>query len=237
MSSSSENIQRIINQCRNDQSHECIEYFSDLLLNDLKDEQGQFINCWIAGGAVRDYFFNNKVIRSDIDLYFPNVEELGKACAYFESKGLSRIKDNPRIIEYIYKDHKIQLIKIYNSTSEDTIKTFDFVCCMGVVDRNSLYTHEYFFDHNERKRLHFNSLNFPLKSLNRVQKYASYGYRMTRRQIIKLAKAMALVDVNDDSQTELSLYPDEADRIVFERVTSSWSNSLSNETRTAYEII
>ena len=42
--------------------------FNELILDDLKSKN---INCWIAGGALRDYFSGRDMI-TDCDMFFPN---------------------------------------------------------------------------------------------------------------------------------------------------------------------
>ena len=50
-------------------------YFNNLILGELRRNG---INAWIAGGILRDYF-SDMPMKSDCDIYFPNVEEFNKA--------------------------------------------------------------------------------------------------------------------------------------------------------------
>ncbi|MFW6311149.1 MAG: hypothetical protein ACOC1K_02825 [Nanoarchaeota archaeon] len=47
-----------------EQFEQAISYFNHVILNRLKD-----IDCWVAGGAVRDYFMYGYP-KSDVDIFF-----------------------------------------------------------------------------------------------------------------------------------------------------------------------
>ena len=46
-------------------------YFNNLILGELRRNG---IDCWIAGGCLRDYF-SQKPMKSDCDIFFPNNDE------------------------------------------------------------------------------------------------------------------------------------------------------------------
>lgn len=48
-----------------------VERYNKIILSELK-EAG--VNCWLAGGALRDYFMGIQ-IKTDYDIFFPNDEE------------------------------------------------------------------------------------------------------------------------------------------------------------------
>ena len=55
---------------------DCINYFNTLILDDLKKKLPD-LNCWIAGGAIRDFFIHGRHL-NDIDIYFPDPIEASK---------------------------------------------------------------------------------------------------------------------------------------------------------------
>ena len=57
-------------------------HFNNLILGELRRNG---INSWIAGGALRDYFLS-KPLKSDCDIFFPNLSEFNKAKDYLISK-------------------------------------------------------------------------------------------------------------------------------------------------------
>ena len=49
--------------------------FNKLILDDMSKNN---INCWIAGGVLRDYFAKDPMV-TDCDVFFPNEGEFDKA--------------------------------------------------------------------------------------------------------------------------------------------------------------
>ena len=89
-----------------------VERYNKIILNELKEAN---IYCWIAGGALRDYFAGVKV-NTDYDLFFPNEKEYNKCKEYFKSK-----------------DCKINIINESNDDQQDLMKDLVSVitsfCC------------------------------------------------------------------------------------------------------------
>lgn len=191
----------IISSARGEEITNCISFFNSLILDDLRH-----VPCWIAGGSVIDYFTNAGVIKNDVDVFFSISTYLYIALETLKEKGAVQTFENNRVINLDYKNHKIQLIKLYFTSPEDCIKSFDFTCCMAAVSREGFCRHDNFFDHNTRKKLFFNTLTYPLRTLYRVQKYASYGYKMSRTQLLRLVDALKAVDVTDTQQNDVLNY-------------------------------
>jgi tRNA nucleotidyltransferase/poly(A) polymerase len=80
-----------------------IERYNKIILDELK-EAG--IKTWIAGGAVRDYFMGVP-IKTDIDLFFPDLKEYEKTATYFKAKEavIKWESDNGMKVKYIYRSH------------------------------------------------------------------------------------------------------------------------------------
>lgn len=184
------------------QLKDCVNYFSRLILSDIPS------SCWIAGGALRDYF-SLGYCASDIDVFFPSVNEFQKANNFFETKGLKPTFQNDRVTNYIWKKHKIQLITgHYFQSPEDTINAFDFTVACCAVDRERVYHHASFFIDLARKRLVINQLPYPLSTLQRMQKYIKYGYTICNAGLLSIAKAIQQVNLNNPSENTFEFYPD-----------------------------
>jgi len=59
-----------------------VERYGKLILNEMKEAN---ITCWLAGGALRDYF-SGVPVTTDYDMFFPNEAEYKKAREYFRAK-------------------------------------------------------------------------------------------------------------------------------------------------------
>lgn len=187
------------------QIDDAISYFNWLILDEFQD-----IKCWIAGGAVRDYFSYGKP-KSDIDIFFPNQEEFDKA----DSKLFSNIEnkllkssENAKLFKH--KHGLIHIIqKHFYETPNDIINSFDFtVCCAAIGKDCGLIYHETFFIDLARRKLVINSLPFPLSSLQRLQKYIKKGFWICNGGLLELSKALKNIDFEDKNQNILEFYPD-----------------------------
>lgn len=182
----------------------CIEYFNYLIFDKLIINN---LNCWIAGGAVRDYY-SLGYITSDIDIYFPNQDEFNKAFYQFDYLKARLIYENEKIAIWLYNNKKFELIKIYFSTPEETINAFDFTVCCCAVSFNNVYFHETFFIDLSKRRLVINKLPYPISTLQRLQKYIKKGYTICNGGILEIAKAINKIDLDDLKQNHIEFYPD-----------------------------
>jgi hypothetical protein len=192
----------------------CVKYFNKIILNELKD------HCivWVAGGAVRDYFSIGK-LTTDIDLYFPDVDNFEKAKKYLmeqktvkvtkEEDGKTIIESYPKplakkyfendnVIMVTYKGRKFDLIKKYFPSPELTISEFDFTVSCAAVDLGKVYTHETFFIDLAKRQLMINKLPFPLSTMWRMQKYIQKGFYMCSGEMLKLSKAIGALQTNTE---------------------------------------
>jgi len=203
-------------------SNECIEYFNKLVLNDLH-ENTKNLNCWIAGGSIRDYFVYGKVI-NDIDIYFPNSFEFKKAEGYFKwevnytnPKNITgwtskdSIFENHNCIKYKYSpkissdleiminpnldipETTVDLIKIHSTSPEICISNFDFTICAASVSKDKFYHHRYFFDDLHSKNLKSINPN-PESLIYRIQKLSKMGFSLKKEEIIKLTQKFIKID-------------------------------------------
>lgn len=193
----------------------CINYFNKLILNELKD----VCNCWIGGGAVRDYF-SVGYITKDIDLYFPNEEEYEKCRIYFSNKWSKELFDNQNVKKIVYNKRNIDLIKHYFAGPSEAIQEFDFTVCCVAVDRDNVYTHPTFFMDLAKRALVINKLPYPLATMWRMQKYIQKGYRICSGGMKDIAMAISKLELHkDDDQPNIAIietefYPDGTPKFV-----------------------
>jgi len=207
----------------------CIKYFNTVILKEL-----QAIGvCWVAGGCVRDYFSTGR-LTSDIDIFFPNVDEFEKCRKYLTESAEQRIEEkegdntvikivpkekavvlfqNDNVVKVKYKGRVFDLIKKHFTSPETTIQEFDFTVCCAAVDGKNVVTHNTFWMDLAKRQLMVNKLPFPLSTLWRLQKYFKKGYFMCSGEMLKLGKAIGELQVNkpeNESKAieEDSLYDD-----------------------------
>lgn len=180
---------------------DCIEYFNNLILNKLHKEIPD-LECWIGGGAVRDFFQHGRHLR-DIDIYFPDPNHFMKARLYLTNRKNSIFMSNSNCekIRYIresedinsffdLKEEKeeyleIDLIKIHSVSPQVTISNFDFTISSAAVTRDKFFCHRRFKEDLENKELI--PLNIlPNSILFRLQKMNKYGFSMKYDNLIKM---------------------------------------------------
>lgn len=202
-------------------SNECIEYFNKLILNDLH-QNIRGLECWIAGGSIRDYFTHGKVM-NDIDIYFPNLFEFKRVQGYlkyvyvepnnrsylwttndpiFENHNCVKYKYSPRIssdLEIIINPNldvseiTVDLIKIHSTSPEICISNFDFTICSASVSKDKFYHHKNFFEDLRSKNLRSINPN-PESLIYRIQKLSKMGFSLKKEEIIKLTQNFIKTD-------------------------------------------
>lgn len=144
-------------------------------------------NCFIAGGFIRNLFTNSEI--NDVDIYFRSQKDLeGILFNEFENnyivsatkKALTFQKDD-KLLQFIHIDFYDDVMKIFDS--------FDFTCCMGAFDfkTEEFILHKDFLKHNSQRILKFNTKTlFPIISALRINKYLDRGYKISRKEFIKI---------------------------------------------------
>lgn len=182
----------------------CIQYFSNLILNDLIKER--HIICWVAGGAVRDYF-SFGYVKCDVDLFFPNRYNICLALMFFRKNGAKFIFKNSKVISFKYKNKKFDLVKVLFLNPLDTIKSFDFTVCCAAVNDKDIVHHQTFFIDLSKMTLVVNSLPFPLSTMQRLQRYIKKGYTICNGGLLEIARAINKVDFKNKEQNTFEFYP------------------------------
>lgn len=213
------------------QIQQCVDFFCWKILDDLLAFSGKPANdpfaeegneaetglsgieCWIAGGAVRDYFMGIRQFKTDIDLFFPDETEFLKADIFFIEKG-KELRETRNSKSFLYKSNRYDLVKKFFSSPDETIKAFDFTVCCAAVDRKRLYLHDSFFIDLSSRKLVINTLPYPLSTLQRMQKYIRKGFSICNGGILEIANAIRELDQEEMEAKHIESYPDGTKRFV-----------------------
>jgi len=161
-------------------------HFNNLILGELRRNG---INSWIAGGALRDYFLN-KPLKSDCDIFFPNITEFNKAKDYLVSRGAKVIWESQNGIKVTYDGKTFDLIKIFNSSPIATISRFDFTISMLATDGKDVFIGDKTLKDLQDRKLVINTIINPLSTLKRVLKHYKKGFTMSAEETKKLYSSL-----------------------------------------------
>jgi hypothetical protein len=163
-----------------------IERYGKIILNEMKESN---IKCWIAGGALRDYFMGVSV-KTDYDIFFPNEIEYDKARLYFKAKECAIKWESDNGMKIVYNDKTFDLVKKFFATPQETIDAFDFTVSMFAVDHDKIYHGETTFIDLAKRQLMINKITFPASSLSRAFRYYGKGFKMCLGEMKKLTEAI-----------------------------------------------
>jgi hypothetical protein len=145
--------------------------------------------CWIAGGAVADFFLDKKPV--DIDVYFPSEKDKEAAVNKLIKMGGKKIRTYPLGIKVKYRGTTYDLCYL-KPTPQETIDHFDYTVCAAAIDKDEkFYSHEDFFEHVEEKRLYYmgdkteNQRVHFLPRVRRLKKYLKKGYSIDEENLEK----------------------------------------------------
>jgi hypothetical protein len=183
------------------QFENAINYYRKIILEDFK-EAG--ITAWVAGGSVRDYFMGTKM-KTDHDIFFPDLINFEKAKLFFESKEAEVKWESDNGLKVNYNGRIFDLIKLCFPDPQTTIDNFDFTVAMFAVDYDKVYHGETSFIDLSKRQLMIHNLNFPPSTLSRAFRYYEKGFRMCLMEMKKLVEAiqeMPKVEDKEGSETD-----------------------------------
>lgn len=163
-----------------------VERCGKIILNDLRDAG---ITCWIAGGALRDYFMG-VIIKTDYDLFFPNDEEYEKTKVFFKSHGATIKWESENGMKVFYNKRTFDLIKKFFDSPQSTIDAFDFTASMLAVDYTKVYFGETTFMDLAKRQLMINKITYPASTMSRAFRYYKKGFSMCLGEMKKLIEAI-----------------------------------------------
>lgn len=163
-----------------------IERYNTIILAEMKEAN---IKCWIAGGAIRDYFMGTK-IKTDYDMFFPNQQEYEKAVVFFKAKNAVVKWESDNGCKVKYNNRTFDLVKHFFSDPQTTIDAFDFTVCMFAVDTDKLYYGETSFIDLAKRQLMINKILYPASTMKRAFKYYEKGFKMCVGEMAKMVEAI-----------------------------------------------
>ena len=163
-----------------------VERYGKIILTELK-EAG--IKCWIAGGALRDYFMAVE-ITADYDLFFPNEIEYEKAKTFFKAKEAEVKWESDNGMKVKYNKRTFDLVKKYFESPQSTIDAFDFTVSMFAVDNEKVYFGESTFIDLAKRQLMINKITYPASTMSRAFRYYKKGFTMCQGEMKKMVEAI-----------------------------------------------
>jgi hypothetical protein len=170
------------------QKQKAVEHFNKLILGELYAEN---INCWLAGGCVRDYLLGIDVV-ADYDLFFPNEQEFQKAKNYFLKKSHNILWESDNSWKIEYNGLKIDLVKKKYCNPFNTISCFDFTVCKFAIDKTRLYCNDEDLLDLLKKELVFYNIADVFSTFQRMNRFLKRGYVISEDNKKHLLKKTAV---------------------------------------------
>ena len=145
------------------QFENAVKRYNEIILDELKKAE---IKCWLAGGALRDYFMGVPV-KTDYDIFFPNEKEYEKARTYFKAKEAEVKWESDNGMKVKHNGKTYDLVKKFFSDPQTTIEAFDFTTSMIAVDTEKVYHGETTFIDLSKRQLMINKITYPASTLSR----------------------------------------------------------------------
>ena len=168
------------------QLENAVNRYSKIILTELQDSG---ITCWLAGGALRDYFMGT-TIKTDYDLFFPDIENYTRAEKFFKLKGAEIKWESENGMKVKYNNRTFDLVKKFFPDPQTTIDAFDFTVSMFAVDTKRVYFGESTFIDLAKRQLMINKITYPASSMSRAFRYYKKGFSMCQGEMKKLVEAI-----------------------------------------------
>jgi hypothetical protein len=187
-------------------------YFQKQILEKLPEDIREKVA--VAGGAVRDKLLDVDI--KDYDLFVQDKETEDKLMEFYKANGKEG-NVNSQLANYTYEGKWIQIIrgKYYNMETTELIDSFDFTITMAMVTmKHGLRVGEFFYQGIATKHLRINRLDFPLSSLERMQKYINKGYTACNGTLLTLTRELQKVNLDNPQENTLTFYSDGTPRFL-----------------------
>jgi hypothetical protein len=180
------------------QFENAVKRYNEIILDELKKAE---INCWLAGGALRDYFMGVP-IKTDYDIFFPNEKEYEKARIYFKAKEAEIKWESDNGMKVKHNGKTYDLVKKFFSNPQATIEAFDFTASMIAVDSEKVYNGETTFIDLAKRQLMINKITYPASTLSRAFRYYKKGFTMCLGEMKKLIEAIQEIPKKEKKEEE-----------------------------------
>lgn len=168
------------------QFENAVNRYRKIVLEDLK---AAGVECWIAGGAIRDYFMGVPIL-TDHDIFFPSQDHFDKAAEFFKGKDAKVIWESEKGMKVKWNKRTFDLVKFFRSGPQECIDQFDFTVSMFAVDYDKVYHGESSFIDLAKRQLMLNKIPFPASTLSRAFRYYKKGFLMCQGEMKKLVEAI-----------------------------------------------
>lgn len=185
------------------QFENAVERYNKIILTELKDAG---IICWIAGGALRDYFMGAP-IKTDLDIFFPSEQEFEKCSVFFRAKGATVKWESDNGMKVVYNGKTFDLVKHYYAGPQECIDSFDFTVSMFAVDTEKVYHGETSFIDLAKRQLMLNKIPYPASTMSRAFRYYKKGFSMCLGEMKKLVEAIQDMPKPDEENTGTDEHP------------------------------
>lgn len=183
----------------------------DSVITDLNNLNSN-LKFWVAGGAITSAVTNEKI--NDYDIFSPDPELIINVLL---ASSVQATFETENFVNFRFKNKKIQIIKRYKPHSpEEIFEKFDFTVVCGAYDGKNFYCHDRFWQDVANRKLVVNATTFPLKTMERVAKYARRGYKPCPVGLLKIARAIneMKIDWDNPDENQLSFYSDGTPRFI-----------------------
>ena len=140
---------------------------------------------YLAGGSIRCCFNDDEVV--DYDLFFNSMEAATLTKLHFENLEDCKVVfvcPVGKLVTFKYKNYKIQVIKEdYYPTIETLLNTFDITACRHGYDGENVYSFYSSIRDSVNMKLNFHTIQFPMATMKRVQKYIKKGFTLTNKGV------------------------------------------------------
>jgi hypothetical protein len=168
------------------QFENAIDRYGKIILTDLATAG---VKCWLAGGALRDYFMGVK-IDTDYDIFFPSEVEYQKAAEFFKENECTVVWESENGMKVRYNNRKFDLVKKYFPGPQETIDAFDFTVSMFAVDTEKVYHGLTSFIDLSKRQLMINKITYPASTMQRAFRYYTKGFKMCVGEMRKIVEAI-----------------------------------------------
>ncbi|MFW5847460.1 MAG: hypothetical protein ACOCVF_00880 [bacterium] len=175
-----------------------VKRYNNMILGFLYDHD---IDCWLAGGSLRDYFMGIP-ITTDYDLFFPNQKEFDKAQKLFKENDCEVKWESENGMKVVYENRTYDLVKKFFDDPQKTIDAFDFTVSMFAVDGDKMYYGETTFIDLAKRQLMINKITYPASTLNRAFKYHKKGFSICLGETKKIIDSIRNMSTNETKQNK-----------------------------------
>ena len=136
---------------------------------------------WVAGGAVLNWYNNEPIDYSDIDVFFKDQKQFDITFGKLMKNHANMVynSDNAITLHILVNNQtkRVQLIrKSWFQDAKDVINKFDFTVCQLVTDGRNIVLGEHTAEHIKNKQLCLTDKAVNKDIIKRLIKYVTYGY-------------------------------------------------------------